>query len=276
MTVAVLSGKGGAGKTFVAANLKAVEPDALYVDADVEEPDGNLFFKDDISREDICSVMVPVFDENKCTGCRECVDHCAFHALAFISHKPIVFEEVCHSCGLCRLVCKAYAVTEGERRIGRIAVGKKTVSGILDPGIASAVPLIENTLKVARSFSAKDYVVDCPPGTSCSVIASVKDADYAVVVVEPTEFGKHNFCMVDSLLRTLGKRYGVVVNKDMGNDAGLDAVFSELGIEPLLRIPFSRSTAFCAGSGLLAVEHDESFRNSFASLWESIRKEAAS
>ena len=73
MKIAVLSGKGGTGKTFVAVNLAAVAGSSLYVDCDVEEPNGHLFFKPEDLTEKSVSVPVPVVDTSLCTGCRTCV-----------------------------------------------------------------------------------------------------------------------------------------------------------------------------------------------------------
>jgi len=44
MRIAVLSGKGGTGKTLVSVNLAAAAKASTYIDCDVEEPNGHLFF----------------------------------------------------------------------------------------------------------------------------------------------------------------------------------------------------------------------------------------
>ena len=103
MKIACLSGKGGAGKTLVAVNLAAAAEKAVYIDCDVEEPNGRLFFRPDhVVTETVCSLL-PEFDAGACTGCRECVQFCRFHALMYVKDKPMVFSEVCHSCGGCSL-----------------------------------------------------------------------------------------------------------------------------------------------------------------------------
>ena len=84
MRVAVLSGKGGAGKTFVSVNLAATAKSAVYIDCDVEEPNGRLYWKPNIESETPVSVLIPEFDAAKCSGCRKCVEFCRFHALIFV------------------------------------------------------------------------------------------------------------------------------------------------------------------------------------------------
>ena len=112
MKLAVLSGKGGTGKTLVAVNLAAVAKDSVYVDCDVEEPNGHLFLKPEITEKQSVSVNVPIWDKSKCTFCRKCVDFCRYNALAMIKEKLYVFNEVCHSCGGCMILCPQKAITE--------------------------------------------------------------------------------------------------------------------------------------------------------------------
>ena len=136
MKIAVLSGKGGAGKTFVSVNLAAAAKKAVYVDCDVEEPNGRLFLKPKEIQEQEITTVIPKFDQGKCTGCRTCVDFCRFHALIYIKEKPKLFSEVCHACGGCSLVCPSGAVTEEERVIGKVESGIheqiKVITGILN------------------------------------------------------------------------------------------------------------------------------------------------
>ena len=274
MKIAVLSGKGGAGKTFVSTNLAYVHGNALYADTDVEEPDGYLYFKDEKVKESICNEMLPVFDAEKCTGCRECVKHCAFNALAYIARKPLVFDEVCHSCGLCKIVCPEGAVSEGVKEVGKVIYGRKTIYGLMNTGIASAVPLIANVLDEAEKYEASDIVIDCPPGSSCAVMESIKNVDYSIVVAEPTEFGIHNFLMIKELMETLHKNYGVVINKAPLEETRLDSILKENGIEVLMRIPFSKEIADVSNSGIIASSVDADVKAEFLGLWDRIRERA--
>ena len=194
MKIAVLSGKGGTGKTFVAVNLACSARETHYIDCDVEEPNGHLFLKPrDIREEGVC-VMTPVFDEKKCTGCRVCVDFCRYNALALVQGKVLHFKEVCHSCGGCVLLCPEEAVEYATRNIGMIREGRSgdvnVMTGILDTGEVSGVPVVRALCE--RLPSAGVSVIDCPPGSACLVMESIKDADYCVMVSEPTAFGAHD------------------------------------------------------------------------------------
>ena len=124
MKIACLSGKGGAGKTLVAVNLAWAAGKATYIDCDVEEPNGRLFWKPAQVETTTVSTLLPAFDPAKCTGCKKCVQFCRFHALMYIKEKPMVFSEVCHSCGGCQLVCPEGAVSEREKPIGVLEIGQ--------------------------------------------------------------------------------------------------------------------------------------------------------
>ena len=254
MKIACLSGKGGAGKTFVAVNLAAVAGKCTYIDCDVEEPNGRLFWKPE--NIEIASVLkeLPAFDPKRCTGCRKCVDACRFHALMYIKEKPMVFAELCHSCGLCQMVCPAAAITEEKQTIGELEVGwhneVKVVTGILNPGEASGIPVIRHALKHAEGVT----VMDCPPGSACSVMESIMDADYCVLVVEPTSFGFHNFRMVLELVLLLKKKCGVIINKQTAVYQPLEDFCAKYGLPVLDRIYYDAELAGHLANNDIAVE----------------------
>lgn len=167
MRIAVLSGKGGTGKTLVAVNLAALGK-SMYIDCDVEEPNGNLFFKAKAVLEEEVKVKIPQVNKDLCNGCRKCVDFCNFNALAYIKDNLIIFEEICHSCGGCTLLCPQKALKEREKPIGRIIKGNageiSICSGFLNTGEASGVPIIKRLFFELDSAGPKQAFIDCPPG----------------------------------------------------------------------------------------------------------------
>ena len=152
MRIAVLSGKGGTGKTLVSVNLVAAAKTSTYIDCDVEEPNGHLFFKLEGVQEEEIAVQIPKVDHELCNGCRKCVDFCNFNALAYIKDKLIVFDDVCHSCGGCVLVYPEKALTEKEKVIGVVQKGisdEVTVyTGIMNTGETTGIPIIKNCLLI--------------------------------------------------------------------------------------------------------------------------------
>lgn len=150
MKIAVLSGKGGAGKTFVAAGLACAAGRAAYVDCDVEEPNGRLFFRPENVARRVVERKMPEFDREKCSGCRKCVESCRFNALVLVKGAPMLFPEVCHSCGVCAYVCPDGAVSEAGREAGAVESGEsdgvRVVTGELKLGEATGVPVISAAL----------------------------------------------------------------------------------------------------------------------------------
>lgn len=270
MKIACLSGKGGAGKTLVAVNLAAVAKTATYIDCDVEEPNGRLFLKPKDVQKNIVSSLLPEFDAEKCNGCKKCVQFCRFHALMYIKEKPMVFSEVCHSCGGCMMVCPENAITEKQKPIGILEIGKhdnlRVVTGILNPGEASGVPVIREALKQADGVT----IIDCPPGSACSVMESVMDADYCVLVAEATAFGFHNFKMVYELVSLLGKKCGVVINKQEIPFETLETFCKEQHLDVIARIPYDPEIAALAADGQIVSEKNEQTHKIFAELFEKI------
>lgn len=273
MKIAVLSGKGGAGKTFISANLAAVAKQAIYVDCDVEEPNGRLFFKPtDITSQNVYTTL-PVFDEATCIGCRKCVDFCRFHALVFIKNKPLIFPEVCHSCGGCELVCPKNAVKEKQKAVGVIEQGHhldtKIITGILNLGEASGIPIIQQELEIVKDTN-NTTIIDCPPGSACSVMESIREVDYCLLVVEPTAFGFHNFRMVYELTTLLQKPCGIIINKMDCPYKPLEDFCIQNNIPILLKIPFSEKMAQLCSEGKLASENDEEIAQMFRDLLKTV------
>ena len=272
MKIACLSGKGGAGKTLAAVNLATAAGNAVYIDCDVEEPNGHLFLKPDRTEEVTVSALLPEFDPGRCTGCKKCVEFCRFHALMYIREKPMVFSEVCHSCGGCSLVCPENAITEREKPVGILEIGTaknvRVVTGILNPGEASGIPIIREALKLADGFT----VLDCPPGSACSVMECVMDADFCVLVAEPTAFGFHNFQMVYELVSLLGKPCGVVINKQDAPYEPLEQFCREQGLPILARIPYDSHLAALAATGQIVSSHSLEMNHLFSELLEQIQQ----
>ena len=202
MNIAVLSGKGGTGKTMLSVNLAKVAGKSAYVDCDVEEPNGHLFLKPEGVVYENISVPVPEVDQERCDGCRKCVEFCRFNALVFLLDRVKVYTDMCHSCGGCPIICPQKAISERPRSIGHIESGKSgdisVYTGIMDVGEVSGIPIIDRLLEMASSTDEITFI-DCPPGSSCSVMESIKDADFCVLVTEPTIFGAHNMKMVAEL-----------------------------------------------------------------------------
>ncbi len=279
LTIAVLSGKGGTGKTLLSVNLAAAAEAAVYLDCDVEEPNGHLFFKPEITSEDTVSAKIPLIDYDRCNGCRKCVDFCKFNALAFIKNKPVLFKDVCHSCGGCMLFCPQEAISEEEKEVGVIQSGMsgqvRVHTGCLNPGEASGIPIIKELLKKSATETALPVFIDCPPGTACSVMESIKNADYCVLVAEPTVFGVHNLKMVCDLVKGFQKPHGVVLNKCLEEENPAEEFCKERQITILGRISYDSKLGSISSNARIAVQENNRYRELFSALLQTIFEEAS-
>lgn len=259
MRIAIASGKGGTGKTTVATSLAHVAASdghtAAYLDCDVEEPNGHLFLKPQILQEKPIHKSIPVVDPDRCTHCGLCSQACRYGAIACVGQRTLVFTELCHACGGCRLVCPVDAIREVPKPIGRLRIGTsgpvQFVEGALHVGEAMSPPAIRAVKGAAPHVELT--ILDCPPGTSCPVIESVRGCDLLLLVTEPTPFGLHDLKLAVEMARALRLDFGVVVNRA---DAGDREVWDYCGyqrIAILAEILDDRAVAETYSRGELAV-----------------------
>lgn len=276
MKIAVLSGKGGTGKTLLAVNLAAVAENAIYCDCDVEEPNGYLFLKPTKVKREPITTQIPVVNNRLCNGCRKCVDFCNFNALAYANDKLMIFEEICHSCGGCVLFCPQKALTEKEKVIGEIQKGVsgniKVLTGMMNTGEVTGVPIVKKLIEDIAPQNTLTFI-DCSPGSDCIVMECVQSADYCVLVAEPTLFGAHNLEMVFELVTLLGKPYGAVLNKCLEGENPSEIFCRKKGINILGKIPFDHDLGTLNSNALIAAKSAEKYQHMFFSLLQKITKE---
>ncbi len=243
MNIAILSGKGGTGKTTVSTNL-ALALKFNYIDCDVEEPNGFLFLKPEIHIIEKVMVGYPIIDDDKCIACGACIEACQFNALAKVNDDILLFQKLCHSCGACRIACGYDAITYHKREIGKLESGKTSgiecIRGILNIGEPIAVPVIRQLL---QNLPDGGNIIDCQPGTSCNVVNSLRYADSAILVTEPTKFGLHDLRLAVELVRMFEIPFGVIINKDDGRENEVKEYCDKENICILGVIPYRRDIA---------------------------------
>jgi MinD superfamily P-loop ATPase len=281
--IAIASGKGGTGKTFLSTNIfyTLLQKDyrVSLVDCDAEAPDAAAFFDTELSGSSEVYQNVPVVNTDNCTFCGKCHEYCNYNAIFILPPVKIIkiIEDLCHDCGACSVACKFEAISEKQVSLGKVSSftmnGKDSLlEARINVGIMSPVRVIKAAIKMIDNRS--DIVIlDSPPGTSCPFIQTAAASDYVILVTEPTPFGLSDLKLSVETLRKTGKPFGVVINRaGMGNND----VYKYLGHEKislLLEIPFSKEIASLYSKGKIVSETDEDFSSQLIELFEKIRRD---
>jgi MinD superfamily P-loop ATPase len=253
MTIAIASGKGGTGKTTLSTSLarylgRFSGEKVTLVDLDVEEPNSGLFMKGDkIHTKDIIK-QIPEWKKDKCTFCNRCKEVCNFNAITLLPDTVLIFPELCHSCYACVELCPEDALEMKPVKSGEISHFQISdlnfVEGQILVGEQQAVPAIKETkMYAAENVASGIQLYDAPPGTSCPVIETTKDADYVVLVTEPTPFGLHDLKLSVETMKKMEKQFGVVINRYGAGDKNVEAYCREENAPILGRITDSREIA---------------------------------
>ena len=261
MKIAIASGKGGTGKSTVAANLACTlsrSRDVVLVDCDVEEPNLHLFLP--AAAVDVpVTTPVPAIDPARCTLCGECGKFCRFGALSVLKDRVLVFPQG--------------AVREVPRAVGRVACSRPLprltlVSGVLNEGEVQAPAVIRAAKMLGEGHPLAVY--DASPGIACPVIETLEGSDVCVLVTESTPFGLHDLSLAAEVVERLGIPAAVVINRSDGEDAPTVAFCREHALPVLMTIPFSREIAAVQNRGGLVCRDLPGWEERFAGLFTKI------
>lgn len=255
--VAVMSGKGGAGKTSFTAALVKLFSEVVAVDADVNASNLPILLGPErLMVTDYFGMDVANIDPNKCTGCGKCAAICAFSAVDNNDENHFKVNGDCEGCAACAWVCPEKAVNmvphcSGRKYVSKIANGFM-VHADLVPGEDNSGKLIASIREDARALADEkqvtSIVIDGPPGTSCQAISSLTGVQMVLAVLEESLSGLSDYKRLALLLKKIRLPHLVVVNKGGLNPevgARVDAAVAEHGGKIIARIPFDPEIPKC-------------------------------
>ena len=248
--IAIISGKGGTGKTSITACIIPFIEDLVIADCDVDAPDLNILLPGRITETiDYVGFKRPFIDYDKCNGCGVCYQSCKFSS---ISEDIVINKSTCEGCKVCEYVCPTDAITMHDYTIGKIFKRDTYYGPMVDarliPGEESSGKLVAEVRKLARLEAHKEeksiVLIDGSPGIACNVISAITGVSKAIIVTEPSVSGLHDLKRVIKLVKTFSVDAKVIINK---YDLELDLAkqikdYCELEeIEVILEVPFDKN-----------------------------------
>ena len=220
----IASGKGGVGKSMLSATLAhyfSQKHQLVAIDADVDAPNLHLWLGgvkhwDQVKKISVSEQAIAL--KKKCPQCQKCVDICQFGALSLKNNQLHVNPFLCEGCGACQEVCppgtiKMKKVTAGHIKVKNSISGFPLISAQLDPGQTGSGKIVDRLKQVAQKFSSQITIIDSPAGTSCPVIASLNNANFALLITEPTPSGLSDLKRVLAVVKFFKVPWVLVINK---------------------------------------------------------------
>lgn len=278
MKIAIASGKGGTGKTTIATNLSWIisrKRPVQLLDTDVEEPNSHLFFSVKYELQQNVEILLPRVDKKECTLSGECAKACQFGAISVFKTGVMVFDNLCHGCGACSIACPTNAIYEIPKQIGVVKIGKIDQklafgTGILNIGEPSGVKIIRELKKFIDD--TKTVIIDAPPGTSCPVVETLRDVDYAIMVTESTPFGLHDLKLAVDVVNEMKIPVGIIINMASEDYKEIEHLAHKKNIPILEKIPFDREIARAYSEGILFTKENKEWTERFEMVFAKIKE----
>lgn len=254
--IVILSGKGGTGKTSVAAafahlaTTDAGQHQTVLVDADVDASNLELVLSPQVlETHEFKGGQVAIIDQQRCEGCGVCAQLCRYDAIHEHNGVYAVDPIACEGCALCVYQCPSGAIRAEEQVAGQWFRSDSRYGPLLHAVLWPAqensgklVTLVKQQGRLLAMDQARDLVlVDGPPGIGCPVISAAAGADLALIVVEPTAAGIHDMERVLATVDHFGVPALVCINKaDLYAEgvAEIEAFCAEQGITSIGHLPF--------------------------------------
>ncbi len=279
--IVVISGKGGTGKTMLAASLAVLEKNRVVADCDVDAADLHLLMHPLVKEtHEFISGSTAVIDEDMCEKCGECRSACRFDA---VGEDFRVDPFSCEGCGVCSYLCPNRAISMVENISGTWCISDTKYGpmvharlGVAEENSGKLVSLVKQAAERIASEESREYVIiDGPPGIGCPVIASITNADLALIITEPTLSGIHDMERVIGVSRHFGIPIKVVINKynmNLGNTKKIVDMSNRQNLDIVGYIPYSKSIIESIVNRIPYIEqYKDRVTDEICHIWENIR-----
>ena len=285
--IVIISGKGGTGKTSLAASFAVLADRPVITDCDVDAADLHLVLAPEIKeRHEFRGGREAVIRADDCIGCSLCLDYCRFDAVK-TREDPLrgpvfsVDSVACEGCGVCVRFCPVEAIDFPERLCGEWMISETRCGPMVHARLGIAAEnsgkLVSTVRQEARRIAEREnrtlILVDGPPGIGCPVIASVTGSDLVLAVTEPTVSGAHDLERVLSLTRHFDIQAAICVNKWDLNPGMADRIEQkarEMGARVAGRIRYDRSVTRAQLQEKAVVETDAPCVEDIRKIWSEI------
>lgn len=284
MEIAILSGKGGTGKSSISAAFATMNMKVVLADCDVDAANLYLIFNPSHEEEVVyISGSKAIIDYVLCTNCGLCIDYCRFDAISLINDKVSISKITCDGCVLCSRICPEHAIKMITNDKSRMFSGSfrngKMVYGRLAPGEENSGKLVnmvrEKAKQTAKENGLETIIIDGPPGIGCPVISTLSGADKVVIVTEPTISGLHDMQRLMGIVRKFNINAYVIINKNDLNvpmSARIKKWCKENNITLAGELPFDKNMveAMVQGKSITEFKPNINISKKIKTIWNKI------
>lgn len=249
--IAVVSGKGGTGKSSISAAFATLGSPIMLADCDVDAANLYLLFEPE-QKEEIVYIggNKAVVNHSLCNMCRICVTQCRFDAISAHDNRIVINETSCDGCFLCSRICPEGAIRMEKSDKSRLFAGSfrngQMVYGRLAPGEENSGKLVSMVREKAKSLAKENnldtIILDGPPGIGCPVISTLTGVSRVVIVTEPTISGFHDMTRIIEIVQKFKIQPLIIINKFDLNQEMADEISewcNQKGIVVVGCLPFS-------------------------------------
>ncbi|HNX42854.1 MAG TPA: ATP-binding protein [Bacteroidales bacterium] len=284
--IVILSGKGGTGKTSIAAALASLAGNEVVIaDCDVDASNMHLLLQPDFHfSEDFYSGHLARIHPEKCMKCGLCIMKCRFEAIILTGDDYMIDPVSCEGCGYCQMICPLQAISMEERLSGKFYISRTRINNVLvhaslDIAAGNSGKLVAKVKSEARKIAVSEHIpfiiVDGPPGIGCPVISSLAGATFVLIITEPTVSGIHDLERLIPLIRHFRARMACIINKSDINISKTKEIHDYLKQQNILHIadiPYDSLFMESMVKGLTITETGSPLSGQLVNIWTTIKE----